>query len=253
MEQKNRMIFSIAVILIIFCALLVSFGRSFFQLETPEVVLPSVGASQSGTTAPSGEDQSGAGQSVAVTPQTVQSVIATLHRENSYYRELFLEQFWDSGLSSTTVQAWVDHDWSLIRQVLPSGAARSDLVGPDTAYYWYDGSTRYESVPADEYSADLAQRLPTYETVLDLDPAAITAAGYETRGDIPCIFVEAADTEAATVKRYWVSVDNGLLVCAELLHQEEVIYRMTAYSSIQSPCPSSVSFQLPDGTVLHTP
>lgn len=253
MDQKNRMIYSMAVILLIFAALLVSFGRVLFQLDTPDVLLPSTEVNQPGSSGVPGQSPSGPDQIVAVTPQTVQSVIATLERTDSYYRELSIEQFWSTGSSVTTVRTWTDRGWSHSYQQLPNGAGRHDLVGPDTAYYWYDGSSRYGSVPADDRSADLAQRLPTYETVLDLDPDSITNAGYEPKGEIPCVFVESTDVESETVKQYWVSVDSGLLICAELRHQDEVIYRMTAFQPMQSPCPASALFQLPDGTVLHTP
>lgn len=253
MEQKNRLVFTIAVILLIFCALLVSFGRILFQLDTPDVALPDVSVSQDGDGDGSEDSQSGMEQTVSVTPQTVQSVITTLERTDSYYRELSIEQFWVGGGSSYTVQSWVDNGWCHSYQRLPNGAGRHDLIGEDTVYYWYDGSSRYESAPADDLSADLAQRLPSYETVLDLDPAIITDAGYELKQELPCIYVQTLQDDSASTQRFWVSVDSGLLVCAELRRGEEVIYRMTASSAMQSPCPAGASFALPDGTVLHTP
>lgn len=253
MDQKNRVVFSAAVILLIFAALLISFGRIFFNTHTPDVVLPHVSENSSdgsGSTGQTGQDY---GQQVSVTAQTVQSVIATLDRTDSYYRELTVEQFWTGGSSSGTIQVWTDQEWSLVRQLLPSNVVRQDLIGPETAYYWYEGSSRYESTPANRLSADLAQRLPTYETVLELDPLSITGAGYELKGDIPCIYVQSLDSTSNNVKHYWVSVDSGLLVCAELYRENTLIYRMSSFSPIQSPCPAGTAFQLPDGTVLHEP
>ena len=253
MDQKNRVVFSAAVILLIFAALLISFGRSLFNINTPDVVLPQVSESSAGSSGITGPSGQGHGQQVSVTPQTVQSVIATLNRTDSYYRQLTVEQFWTSGSSSDTVQVWIDQDWCLVRQLLPNNAVRQDLIGPETAYYWYEGSSRYESTPANERSADLAQRLPTYEAVLELPAASITEAGYELKGEIPCIYVQSRDSVSGNIRHYWVSVDSGLLVCAELYHEDALIYRMSAFSSIQSPCPAGTVFQLPDGTVLHTP
>ena len=253
MDQKNRVVFSAAVILLIFAALLISFGRIFFNTHTPAVVLPQVSEAAPGASGSSDPAAQASGQTVSVTVQTVQNVIATLDRVDSYYREVTIEQFWTGDSSSSTIQVWVDQDWSLIRQLLPSNAVRQDLIGPETAYYWYQGSSRYESTPAGELSSDLAQRMPTYETILELPSASITDAGYELKGDLPCIYVQSVDSTSNHVKRYWVSVDSGLLVCAELFREDALIYRMTALSPIQSPCPASTSFQLPDGTVLHTP
>ena len=252
MEQKNRLIFTVAVILLIFSALFVSFSRILFYMDTPDVVLPSVSVTQPGDSSGPGSSDSPSSQTVSVTPQTVQSVIATLHRSDSYYREVSVEQFWANGGASTTVQIWSDGGWTHSYQKLPNGALRHDLIGGGTLYYWYDGSSRFESTPADGHSADLSQRIPTYETVLELDPAAITAAGYELKNDLPCIYVEAVDEDAESVRSYWVSVDSGLLSCAELRRGGEIVYRMTS-SAIQSPCPVSAAFRLPDGTTMHTP
>ena len=72
---------------------------------------------------------------MAVTPETVQSVVATLSRPDSYYRELTVETLWSGGSYSSTVQYWEDSGWSHIRQTLASGAVRHDLVGAETAYY----------------------------------------------------------------------------------------------------------------------
>ena len=188
---------------------------------------------------------------MAVTPETVQSVVATLSRPDSYYRELTVETLWSGGSYSSTVQYWEDAGWSHIRQTLASGAVRHDLVGTETAYYWYEGSSTWNSFPADERSADLSQHIPTYETVLELDAASITGTGYELKGTFPSVFVEVQGEDGA-LERYWISTDNGLLVAAEREVDGTLVYRMTAYGQIQTPCPATASFALPDGQVLHT-
>ncbi len=253
MDQKNRALFSIAVILLIFAALLVSFGRSLFNTHTPDVVLPQVGEAVPEGPGSPGQPGADAQQLVSVTPQTVQNVIATLERTDSYYRELYIEQFWSGSSSSYTVQTWSDQDWSLVRQLLPSNVVRRDLIGPDSAYYWYEGSSHYETAPNVDRSADLAQRIPTYETVLELEQSSLVSAGYELKGDIPCIYVQSLDEDSNALKHFWVSVDSGLLVSAELYREDTLLYRMSAPNPIQSPCPPNAQFQLPDGTVLHEP
>ena len=180
-------------------------------------------------------------------------MVATLARPDSYYRDLTVETLWAGG-SSTTPGAGVGRRGAGLTadRCAPSGVIRHDLIGGDTLYYWYEGSTQYETAPADERSSDLAQHIPTYETVIELSPEEITAAGYEPRGDLPCIFVEVQPEDSPLVYQYWVSVDSGLLVSAETLEDGELVYRMTAYSPVQTPCPTDAQFQLPDGTRLHT-
>ena len=250
MEPKNRQIIVVSIIILIALAMFASFGRSLFALNTPEVILPSPDGSQSSSAPPL---DSGQYQRVEVTAHTVGSVVATLTRPESYYRELTVERFWEGGSSSSLVQVWKDGGWSHSRQTLPSGVIRHDLTDDaDTLYYWYEGSTRYQTAPADQFSSDFSQHIPTYETVVGLDEEWITDAGYETRGELPCVYVQVRFPDSSVIQRYWVSVDSGLLVCAEAEVEDMVVYRMTAYSPAQSPCPSDGEFELPDGTVLHS-
>ena len=220
-------------------------------MRTEHIQLPEPGASSSSQEGGGSSQSAELFQRVEVTPQTVQSVIRTLERSTSYYWELTVETFWTGGSSATSVQTWVDGGWSHTRQVLPSGLIRHDLISEDTVYYWYEGSSDYLTAPAEGGSADLAQHIPTYEDVLDLDKDTITQTGYERRDVWPCVYlqVQVSDT---VVERYWISTDTGLLVSAEREQNGQLVYRMTAYTQVQTPCPTTASFALPDGTELHT-
>lgn len=251
MEQKNRKFIVIAIIALISVALVASFGRSLFTLNTPSVILPSSSSEPDDSSIDS--SQTSQYQRVEVTTQTVVSVVATLTRPESFYRELTVDTFWgEAGSSSTQVQVWADGGWTHCRQVRPSGVIRHDLTGDETWYYWYENSTQYQTAPADERSPDLVQHIPTYEDVLALDAKDIIAASYENRSGLPCIYVEVRSEDSDLRQRYWVSTDNGLLISAETLDGERVVYRMSAYSPVQSPCPNDGRFTLPDGSVLHT-
>lgn len=248
MEQKNRLVIVVAIVALIVGAIFASFGRVLFAAKTPEVILPSGSAGEADP--PGDVSREHSYQQVEVTTQTVQNVVATLERPPSYYRTLTVETFWEGGSSTTQVQVWADGGWSHSVQTLPSGAVRHDLTDGDSLYYWYDGAQQYQTAPADEKSSDLAQHIPTYETVLDLDPRDIIDAGYEARGDIPCILVTVR--QGGALQRFWVSVDSGLLISAETEEEGKVVYSMTAYSPVQAPCPADASFSLPNGETLHT-
>ena len=222
MDQKNRLIIAIAVTLLIVAAMFTSFGRSLFSMRTEHIQLPEPGASSSSQEGGGSSQSAELFQRVEVTPQTVQSVIRTLERSTSYYWELTVETFWTGGSSATSVQTWVDGGWSHTRQVLPSGLIRHDLISEDTVYYWYEGSSDYLTAPAEGGSADLAQHIPTYETVLDADPEQITGTGYDdSRGGIPCIYVEVSAPGGERVDRYWISVESGLLISSETLEGQD--------------------------------
>ena len=251
MDSKNRLAIAIAITCLIVVAMFASFGRSLFLVNIPSVSLAHLDEDTSDTDGSSAQGQDDQFWQVDVTAETVQSIVASLSRPESYYRELTVETYWNGGSHSTSVQFWQDHDWSHTRQVLPSGAVRHDITGDETTYYWYEGSESYRSFPADQYSADLTQHIPTYEDVLDLDTDTIVQTGYERRDVWPCVYlqVQVSDT---VVERYWISTDTGLLVSAEREQNGQLVYRMTAYTQVQTPCPTTASFALPDGTELHT-
>ena len=92
MDSRNRKIIVLAIVLLIAGAMVASFGRSLFALNTPGVVLPDSSAAQgdpSGSGSPSEQYQQ-----VSVNPRTAPAVVATLARPDSYYRELTVETFW---------------------------------------------------------------------------------------------------------------------------------------------------------------
>lgn len=227
-----------------------SFGFSLFSSQPPKIVLPTAQPDTgSDSSSLSGDDH---GLRVEVTVDTVQAVIASLDRASSYYRQLSIQTMWEGGSGTTSVQTWVDDGYTFSRSAPPSGQARYSLVAPDAVYYWYGGSSAWLTAPADSLSADLSQRIPTYEDVLALDKEDLCAAGYEAYGDHPCIYVETRLDELGYLERYWVSVENGLLVAAQTLKEDLVVYSVNATVPIQTPCPTDVVFALPDGTVLHS-
>ena len=246
MERRNRNILIVLIAAVIAVAVFSSFGLSLFAAPTPEIVLP-----DPVPTATAGTDDSaqGGGVRVDVTPKTVQSVIAAIHRLDSYSRAITTTL---SG-AVTSVQVWVDGGWTRSDVVLPSGTVAHTIVGDGTVWRWYNTARTVKSWPADGASADgEGQHIPTYEDVLSLDPGSITAAGYETRNGVDCVYVEVENPAGlAQTERYWVSADNGLLVGAETETGGEVVYSMTA-GTPEIPVSSVASFTLPDGTVLHS-
>lgn len=251
MDSKKRLAIALAITCLIVVAILASFGRSLFFVQIPSITLADVNEGDTSSSGSAGTQDGDQYWQVAVTPETVQSIVATLSRPDSYYRELTVETLWSDGSYTSTVQYWEDGGWSHTRQTLASGAVRHDLIGPETSYYWYEGSSVWHAFPSDQRSSDLAQHIPTYETVLELDASSITGTGYEVKGSFPCVYVE-VQGESGTLERYWISTDNGLLISAEREINGALVYRMTAYTQVQTPCPATASFALPDGQELHS-
>lgn len=244
MDQKNRTILVVAIAITVLAAVFVSFGLPSL-MGVPEVTLPDIGQEGTGE----GSDF----LAVEVTTDTVQSVIATLDRPDSYYQELTVTLSWTAGSqtasSSSQVQIWADGDY-VKTAVATGGSTQNRLVGNGTLYLWYTGDRTWQEMDLGDSAADLAQRIPTYEDVLDLDPTQINAAGYETKNGKDCIYVEVKDETLNSLDCYWIETATGLLCGAETRENGKTVYEMTE-TALRTPLEGGVSFALPDGTVLH--
>lgn len=186
---------------------------------------------------------------VEVTPETVQTAIATLSRPQEYRRTVTVEQLWAGGSGTYETAAAVCGGWTRTDRTLAGGRVRHTLTDGETSYIWYDQETEVYIAPAGGISADNEQTIPTYEDILDLPAEAIAEADYRIISGVSCIYVETAEDPEGYVLRYWVSVDTGLLTVSERLLNGEPVYRMAALTLDQDP-PTVEEFTLPDGTVV---
>lgn len=245
MERNNRTLLVVLIAVVIAVAVLSSFGLPLFSNPTPTITLPTPVPTV--TLGPSDARQE-EGARVEVTPATVQSVIAVMDRLESYTRTVTTTL---EGVSATA-RVWVDGGWTRADMELSDHLVAHTIVGDGTVWRWYGNDRSVATWTADGSSVDVeGQRIPTYEDVLALDPDSITAAGYEEKNGVACVYVEVAVPLLSQVERFWVSADTGLLTAAETVVEETVVYSMSA-TAPESPVPITASFDLPDGTVLHT-
>jgi len=219
--------------------------------RTTHITLPSSDPPRDDPAAADGGTSPGAPTVVEITPETVQAAIASLSRPESYRRNVTVEYFWTGGGGKQELTASVQGPWTRIDRTLPDGRVRVSVTNGKTTYIWYgyDSGAEVYTAPAGEFSADAEQSIPTYEDILDLQAEEIVQADYRPLEELTCIYVETAADAAGYSTRYWVSVENGLLVQAERLLEEETVYRMSAPHVEQTEYDAS-GFTLPDGTVL---
>ena len=167
MKRRHPLLIAGIITLVLLAALLLVVFSPWTAPKTAEVKLPELLdrlPEQSSAAVPEELQQ------VEVNPQTVQAVIATLNRPDSYSRSIRVNSFWDGGSRSVLIRVWIK-----------SGKLRLNIVGEDqeknylmedgTVTIWYGNDTenRYVYRGSDPYLADGLQRIPTYEDILVLE------------------------------------------------------------------------------------
>ncbi len=209
------------------------------------VVLPELPGTESGGSVASEPSQDSI-RRVEVTPETVQRVIERLARPESYRRTITLERFWQEGSGQTGATVRVLNGWTRTDLSGGDGTQKHVITGDDMCWVWYGSDARVFSGTA-AFTADEEQGIPTYEDILRLPVDRITAADYRVLDGVKCVYAETAEDAFGYRERYWVSVENGLLVCAERLEGEEVVYRMKGMEIVLNDVDAQ-AFSLPDGS-----
>ena len=186
----------------------------------------------------------------------MKDIIASLQRQESYYRELTFELFSEEGGSEPNstfeIKAWTDDGCTMTTETPSSGLVQHIIVKEGKRYVWYGNDQRYRETPAEEKDRDLAQRVLTYQDVIALPTENIVDAGHDEKNGKYCILVEYTEESVGYLERYWIEVESGLLVAAETRKKEDdrLILRMTE-THYEAPISHAIKFMLPDGTVLH--
>ena len=247
--MSTKRILGIAIFGVIFIAVIIGLMlvTSFFISDDGVIELPRL----SETTAEPGPVGNHGLPPVEVTADTVQKVIATLNRPETYTRDITIERFWEGGGSArqyirTAVTGGVMSLWTNS----PDGSERRVIVTADRVYIWYSG----DRVPFSSYigaagnAADEWRAIFTYEDVLALTPADIIETGFAQFGGESCIYVVYRSPQFGYTIRYYVSIELGLLVGAEEHDRTgSLVYRMTVGETMLGEADPS-AFMLPDGS-----
>lgn len=244
LDKRKQNLFNVGfgVVLLVFVALLARGGLQGYG----GIVLPEMPTDGSGAVDGDGDSSMNV---IAVTPDTVQTAVNTLSRPAAYQRQQTVETFWSGGSGRTVSQVAVSGEYTRVDYTLVDSTAVHMLVTGGTAAVWYDDETDWVCLTAQAFSADIAQRMLTYEAVLELSVEDIAEADYRQRDGVPCIYLATREDESGRAERYWVSEDSGLLLAAERMEGGELIYRFTA-SEPSAEQPAASLFLMPDGSTL---
>lgn len=167
-------------------------------------------------------------QRVHITKRNVQDVVETLERPETYYCRVENVISYQDESRVTSTEQWVLSDQCITKTIDSSLESALCMITQDgSVTIWYEGDDRVLDTGAMAFTdIDLLAGVPTYEDVLELDVERITAADYRNWEGQACVYVETYDPEMSYTMRYYVSVENGLLVHAETYTQGELVYSM---------------------------
>lgn len=189
---------------------------------------------------------------VEVTTDTVQDVIASLKRAETYSRYIKIENFFTRG--STVASAVYEIEVSVIGKAsavkISSANINKNIIITDASLYiWFDGdTTTYNGVPGNlednSRTADEYQMIMKYEDILEQEQSTIILAEYTKYEGQSCIYVEYIAGLLKYTTKCYISVENGLLVGAEQYDGTTLVYRMTT-SGYSAERPAQTAFDLP--------
>ena len=192
---------------------------------------------------------------VEVTRDNIQANVSSLSRPETYTRNVRIETYWDGGKAEYLIGIAVADGVTSLQILQPSGIEKRIIITADSLYIWYKG----DKVPykgaigsqGDEYrTADEWQMLVTFEELLELSPNDIISAGYTEFDGQDCMFAEYLSPLLGYTRKYYVSIDIGLITGAEEYDETgALVYVMTSGECLVGEA-SPTAFVLPDGSNL---
>jgi len=251
-QSRKPATFVIIAVLLVFA--LLAFFLFFRDVETPEVRLAE---------SPATEEDEGMPHNPAalieITPDNVQAVIATLERTEAYSRTISQTRYWSEGTGSATSEADIWLSPYALRIIWADG---ENMILTEGEYHiWFDDRP-HQTRPVTaglgvslEQILDEFQGIPSYESVLELDPDQIVEAGYVLKniGGVYeyCIYLVFAGGTLGYTDRYYISLSSGLLIAMLTTDGDVPVFRMDTLR-LTLDAPPAAMFLLPDGTnVLH--
>jgi len=241
------------VIIAVLCVLALLSSLFLFRgAETPEVRL----ADPPSDTEDRGTPDNPASL-IEITPDNVQNVIATLERREAYSRTIVQTHYWAEGTAYASAEAEIWVTPSALRITRDNGETM--ILTAEEFHIWFDDRP-HQSRPITaglggslEQILDEFQGIPSYETVLELDPAQIIEAGYVQKniGGVYeyCIYLVFQGGALGYLDRFYISLSSGLLVTMLTTDGDIPIFRMETLS-LTLEAPERDVFTLPDGTTI---
>lgn len=241
--MNKKLVYGLIGLALVVVAVLLVVRLRGSTVDIPPISVPS----------PSAEGGSSGNQGanfLNVDTDTVQELVKSLSRADSYNLGYEQISYYTGGESSAAINIFKSGDKLLINRT-QKNINKNILIADGEISIWYGESKPVFSALLDDYNysaADGYASLITYEELLKADPRDILDAGYEVVQDMGCIYVEYRSSgeysDRSYTNRLYISVDTGLLTAAEVLEDNVKVYSLQLHISNMTT-PSEAVFELP--------
>lgn len=239
----------LSAIAVVAVGIFISFFLSFSSTDdTNLITLPGQGSAMIDTNPDIAESNRDKLHTVTVNADNIQAIIASLRRPEEYQCQTEMVYFYGTSQSTFVSQLWKRGELIRIRQsAATSGEEQQTLLTRDWIYTWMTG-TEYGRFPRQASDMDLYSKAPSYEDLIDMPREQILVGELREQAGVLCLYAESMDPLTGEHEKWYILVENGLLLYAEGHLNDSLIYRCSMLD-LQLELDENIEFLLPDGTI----
>jgi len=144
-------------------------------------------------------------------------------------------------------ELWKSDGAIRISQFGVDGQAEQQVLLTDRWVYLWGNDTSYRRFARQNNDSDLYSRTPSYEDLIAMDREQILIGELREMNDTLCLYAETMDALTNETERWYILVDNGLLLQASGTVGDQNTYSWHMLS-LELETPEEYLFTLPDGT-----
>lgn len=185
---------------------------------------------------------------VTVDRENVIDVIQTLFRPQEYSYKAEAAVISDEGRRTLSTSGYISFNHAKIILAFEGDApAQHTVLTEDRVFIWAEGSQVYYEGSRGEFSSDDIGMIPTYEDIVKLDNFTVIEGSFLIDEDgQSLIFAKVLNANTGMVEKYYVSVENGLLIRSETEQDEKTVYQMHI-TELELKSPDGSNYMLPSG------
>lgn len=247
MQQKKTTLLAAAITIFVIVALVFVFWLSSLPSdERPSIVVPSPAYTNADIQlTPALLNDPENYLQFQLTPENVCEILDSLQLPDAYTIS-FTTSVYTSGKQSDT-QVTLRHQNGLVRISMQDRVQSTEyLIAGDRTYGWLTGQKRYQSFYTGTMDAFQTAKLPSVETLTDLNVQQILQVSFQKLEQIWTIFV-VYSTPYGLTEHCYVSIDSGLVVRSESYNSDGTLVLSSVVTSQSFDELDAHDFLLPNG------